>query len=266
MRAACEIYTVDAFTGEPFRGNPAGVCLLSEPVPDAWMQSVAAELRHAETAFLHGRSLRWFTPTVEVALCGHATLAVAHVLYADGRANGRIEFATRSGPLTTEQDHDGGLIVMDFPAKPAIPAPAPPGLVESLNVAPTWTGRSDFDLVVEVASAAEVRAAMPDFGRLAQVETRGVILTAAGSGDADFVSRFFAPRAGVPEDPVTGSAHCTLAPYWSARFGRPTLVGAQLSERGGIVRTVVAGDRVKLAGRAVTIWSGQLHAPAQLVG
>ena len=263
MPAPLEIYTVDAFTSEPFGGNPAGVCLLTEPAPDLWMRSVAAELRHAETAFLHGRSLRWFTPAAEVALCGHATLAVAHVLYASGRADGKIEFATRSGPLTTERDPDDGLIVMDFPAKPATAAPAPPGLIESLNVTPVWTGRSEFDLMVQVASAAQVRAATPDFDRLARVETRGVILTAEGSGDADFVSRFFAPRLGVPEDPVTGSAHCTLAPYWSARFGRSALVGAQLSERGGIVRTVVEADRVKLAGRAVTIWSGQLHVPAR---
>lgn len=256
-----EIYTVDAFTAEPFRGNPAGVCLLTEHMPDEWMQSVAAELRHAETAFLRGRSLRWFTPAVEVALCGHATLATAHVLYASGRASGRIEFSTLSGTLTIEQGPADEMIVMDFPAKPASPAPAPPGLIESLGVAPVWTGRSEFDLVVEVASPEQVRTAAPDFGLLAQVETRGVILTAVGSGDVDFVSRFFAPRAGVPEDPVTGSAHCTLAPFWAARLGRPSLTGAQLSERGGVVRTLLADDRVKLAGQAVTVWSGQLQIP-----
>ncbi len=255
------VYTVDSFTSKPFGGNSAGVCLLTEPVSDQWMRSVAGELRHSETAFLLGRSLRWFTPKVEVALCGHATLATAHVLYSTGAASGTIEFDTLSGTLTTTQDDTDGSVIMDFPAKPAGQASrAPAGLIEALGVKPVWVGRSDFDYLIEVGSADEVRAAAPDFEALGQVETRGTILTAASSEPgSDFVSRFFAPAAGVDEDPVTGSAHCTLSPYWSAKLGRSDLTGAQLSERGGIVRTRLAADRVKLSGHAVTIWSGQLH-------
>lgn len=257
------IFTVDSFTNRPFRGNPAAVCLLDETVPDEWMQAVAAEMRHSETAFLLRRedgphSLRWFTPAVEVALCGHATLATAHVLYSLG-VTGRLEFDTKSGVLTTEQA-DGGLIAMDFPAKAATPAAPPDGLAEALGVTPVWTGRSQFDLLVEVASADEVRAADPDMARLAEVEARGVIVTASGEGTAaDYVSRFFGPRVGVPEDPVTGSAHCVLSPYWSGKLGRDTLVGEQVSRRGGTVRTTLRGDRVELAGQAVTIWSGELE-------
>ncbi|WP_147943849.1 PhzF family phenazine biosynthesis protein [Microbispora hainanensis] len=257
------IFTVDSFTERPFRGNPAAVCLLDETVPDEWMQAVAAEMRHSETAFVLGRgegpcSLRWFTPAVEVALCGHATLATAHVLYSLGES-GRLEFETKSGILATEQA-DGGLIAMDFPAKRAAQCPPPDGLVEALGVTPVWTGRSEFDLLVEVGSADEVRAAEPDMARLAEVEARGVIVTASGEGtSADYVSRFFGPRVGVPEDPVTGSAHCVLAPHWSARLGRDALVGEQVSRRGGTVRTTLRGDRVELAGHAVTIWSGELE-------
>jgi PhzF family phenazine biosynthesis protein len=257
------IFTVDSFTDRPFRGNPAAVCLLDETVPDEWMQAVAAEMRHSETAFVLGRgegpcSLRWLTPAVEVALCGHATLATAHVLYSLGES-GRLEFETKSGILATEQA-DGGLIAMDFPAKRAAQCPPPDGLVEALGVTPVWTGRSEFDLLVEVGSADEVRAAEPDMARLAEVEARGVIVTASGEGtSADYVSRFFGPRVGVPEDPVTGSAHCVLAPHWSARLGRDALVGEQVSRRGGTVRTTLRGDRVELAGHAVTIWSGELE-------
>ncbi|MEW9527334.1 PhzF family phenazine biosynthesis protein [Microbispora sp. NPDC049125] len=262
------IFTVDSFTDRPFRGNPAGVCLLEAPASDEWMQSVAAEMRHAETAFLLAgeengpQSLRWFTPAVEVDLCGHATLATAHVLYSLG-ASGRIEFATRSGILATVDGADG-LIGMDFPANPPEAAEAPTGLAAALGVEPVWVGRSRFDLLVEVKSAGVVRSATPDIDRLTDVEARGVIITAAadetpdGTGP-DYVSRFFAPRVGVPEDPVTGSAHCVLAPYWSGKLGRDALVGEQLSARGGIVRTTLHGDRVQLAGRAVTVWSGELH-------
>lgn len=258
--SALAVYTVDSFTSKPFAGNAAGVCLLTEPASDQWMRSVANELRHSETAFLLGRSLRWFTPKVEVALCGHATLATAHVLYSTGAATGTIEFDTLSGKLTTTLDDTDGSVVMDFPAKPATAAQPPPGLIEALGVKPVWVGRSDFDYLVEVGSTDEVRAATPDFEALGQVETRGTILTAASSEPgSDFVSRFYAPAAGVDEDPVTGSAHCTLSPYWSAKLGRQALTGAQLSERGGIVRTELAADRVKLSGHAITIWSGRLH-------
>jgi PhzF family phenazine biosynthesis protein len=259
MGEAIPIYTVDSFTSEPFRGNSAGVCLLAEPASEQWMQSVAGEMRHSETAFLLGRSLRWFTPVAEVALCGHATLATAHVLHSTGAASGAVEFDTLSGTLVTEHDASDGSISMDFPALPPAEAEPAAGLIEAMGVRPTWVGRSRFDYLLEVASAEEVLAATPDFAALTQVETRGVILTAAcAEPGTDFVSRFFGPAVGVPEDPVTGSAHCSLAPYWSAKLGRPDLTGAQLSARRGIVRTRLAGDRVKLSGYAVTVWSGQL--------
>ncbi|ETK33753.1 PhzF family phenazine biosynthesis protein [Microbispora sp. ATCC PTA-5024] len=257
------VFTVDSFTDKPFRGNPAGVCLLDNPVPDEWMQAVAAEMRHSETAFVADGgdggpyALRWFTPAVEVALCGHATLATAHVLYSLG-ARGRLEFATKSGVLATEQSGDD-LIAMDFPAAPPEKTEAPDGLAEALGVTPVWVGRSRFDVLAEVESADVVRALRPDVERLTAVDARGVIVTAPGDGTADFVSRFFAPRVGVPEDPVTGSAHCVLSPYWSGRLGRDALVGAQVSERGGTVRTTLRGDRVELAGHAVTVWSGELQ-------
>src|SRR5579862_1801337 len=225
MGQAIPIHTVDSFTSEPFRGNSAGVCLLAEPASEQWMQSVAGELRPSETAFLLGRSLRWFTPQAEVALCGHATLATAHVLYSTGAASGPVEFDTLSGTLVTELNGSDGSISMDFPATPATEADPPAGLIEAMGVRPIWIGRSRFDYLIEVGSVEEVLAASPDFPALVKVETRGVMVTAAatsGSGaepGADFVSRFFGPAVGVDEDPVTGSAHCTLAPYWSAKLG-----------------------------------------------
>jgi PhzF family phenazine biosynthesis protein len=259
------IFTVDAFSDRPFRGNPAGVCLLDGPATTDWMQSVAAELRHAETAFIYseadGHLLRWFTPTVEVALCGHATLATAHVLYSLG-ATGSLTFETRGGTLRTERGSDG-MIRMDFPAQPVTPVEPPTGLAEALRVSPVGVWRGEFDLLVEVESARAVRRVAPDFARLARIDARGAIVTAASDPadgpDVDFVSRFFAPACGVDEDPVTGSAHCALAPFWGDRFGRLALIGAQLSARGGIVRATRHGDRVELAGHAVTIWSGNLH-------
>jgi PhzF family phenazine biosynthesis protein len=260
------IYTVDSFTNQFFKGNPAGVCVLGNPVPDAWMQSLAAEMRHSETAFLLGGedgepySLRWFTPSVEVALCGHATLATAHVLYSTETVPETLEFSTKSGILSTTRDKSG-LITMDFPVKVLREVSPPPGLIEALGVKPLWTGKNVWDYLVEVESEEAVRAVSPDFRALEAVEARGVIVTARASqsSDADYVSRFFAPRVGVPEDPVTGSAHCALAPYWSGKLGSDALVGAQLSERGGVVRTTMRGDRVELAGHAVTILSGELH-------
>jgi PhzF family phenazine biosynthesis protein len=260
------IYTVDSFTNQLFKGNPAGVCVLGNPVPDAWMQSLAAEMRHSETAFLLGGedgepySLRWFTPSVEVALCGHATLATAHVLYSTETVPETLEFSTKSGILSTTRDKSG-LITMDFPVKVLREVSPPPGLIEALGVKPLWTGKNVWDYLVEVESEEAVRAVSPDFRALEAVEARGVIVTARASqsSDADYVSRFFAPRVGVPEDPVTGSAHCALAPYWSGKLGSDALVGAQLSERGGVVRTTMRGDRVELAGHAVTILSGELH-------
>lgn len=256
---------VDAFTDRPFAGNPAAVCVLPAPRDERWMQDVAREMNLSETAFLHpaddGYALRWFTPAVEVALCGHATLASAHVLWTDGHlAAGRAaRFHTKSGLLTAERR--GDWIELDLPATRPTEAPAPAGLVAALGLttAPRWVGRSRFDYLVEVDSEETVRALAPDLNALVRVETRGVTVTSrAAGGSFDFVSRFFAPRAGVPEDPVTGSAHCALAPFWSERLGRPELTAYQASARGGVVRTRVAGDRVVLAGQAVTVLRGEL--------
>ncbi len=258
------IFQVDAFTERAFAGNPAAVCLLDGPRDETWMQQVAAEMNLSETAFVARPQggvwgLRWFTPTVEVALCGHATLAGAHVLWAEGEvpAEVPIAFSTLSGVLTaTPRGHE---IELDFPAAPPAPVAAPPGLADALGAEPRGVGRSRFDYLVELADEAAVRGLRPDLARLRQLDVRGVIVTAA-SGDpaADFVSRFFAPGAGVDEDPVTGSAHCTLAPFWAERLGRAELVGYQASARGGHVRVRLAGDRVKLAGRAVTVLRGEL--------
>ncbi|OUC82916.1 PhzF family phenazine biosynthesis protein [Streptosporangium minutum] len=259
------IYTVDSFTDQFSKGNPAGVCLLDNPVPDVWMQSIAAEMRHSETAFvLEGEdgepySLRWFTPVVEVALCGHATLAAAHVLYSTGSPPETLEFSTKSGILSVTRDGTG-LISMDFPAKALEAVSAPDGLAAALGVEPLWVGKNVWDYLVEVDSEETVRAVSPDFLALEKVDARGVIVTApASSPGADYVSRFFAPRVGVNEDPVTGSAHCALAPYWTGKLGSASLVGAQLSQRGGVIHTTVRGDRVELSGRAVTVLSGKLH-------
>jgi len=257
---------VDAFTDRPFHGNPAGVCLLDAARDDGWMQSVAAEMNLAETAFVvpleDGFSLRWFTPTLEVDLCGHATLATAHALWQTGRlAEDRdARFHTKSGLLTaTRRD---GLIELDFPATPADAAPAfLDGLTDALGVAPAWTGRSMFDLMAVLAHADEVRALQPDLAKVLELPARGVIVTApADDGVHDFVSRFFAPAVGVPEDPVTGSAHCALAPYWAERKGASRLLGYQASARGGTVRVEVVGNRVRLGGHAVTVFSADLVA------
>ncbi|HEX4813972.1 MAG TPA: PhzF family phenazine biosynthesis protein [Nonomuraea sp.] len=253
------LYTVDAFTGTAFKGNPAAVCLLDSPVTDIWMQSVAAEMNLSETAFLLGDSLRWFTPAVEVTLCGHATLATAHVLYSTGTATGPLAFTTASGTLTVNR-LPNGLITMDFPAKDVTPCPPPPGLEKALGTTPVKVGMSQLDLLVELDSEETVRSLTPDIPALGAIDARGVIVTARGS-ETDFVSRFFAPNVGVAEDPVTGSAHCALAPYWSSYFGRSSLVGAQLSHRGGIVYVTHDGDRVHLAGHAVTVLSGTLEIP-----
>jgi PhzF family phenazine biosynthesis protein len=261
------VYTVDSFTDQAFKGNPAAVCLLDSPRPDEWMQALASEMRHSETAYVASQgeglpySLRWFTPAVEVALCGHATLATAHVLYSIGVASGSIEFSTKSGILTTKQlDH--GRISMDFPSymPDQISAPAP--LVEALGVSPTWVGMGRMDLLAELESEEVVRDLTPDIDALTALEARAVCVTARAadpSGEVHYVSRFFAPNAGIAEDPVTGSAHCMLGPYWTAKLGRDALVGKQLSQRGGIVHTTVRGHRTELSGNAITVWSGTLH-------
>lgn len=254
---------VDAFTNRPFAGNPAAVCLLSAARDDAWLHAVAREMNLSETAFLipqeQSFQLRWFTPTVEVDLCGHATLASAHVLWEQGRVPARqpISFTSRSGVLTAVQTADA--IELDFPTKPETAAEPPAGLLEALAVKPCYVGRNQFDYLVEVESEAVLRALAPDFKRLSTVVCRGVIVTSR-SADAkyDFVSRFFAPAAGVDEDPVTGSAHCCLGGYWQKRLGKNSFVAYQASARGGAVRVRVHGERTMLGGQAVTVARGEL--------
>jgi predicted PhzF superfamily epimerase YddE/YHI9 len=260
---ALTIVQVDAFADRPFRGNPAAVCVLPAPRDDAWMQDLAREMNLAETAFLHPQDgayeLRWFTPTVEVALCGHATLASAHVLWESGflPSDRQARFHTKSGLLTA--DRRGDWIELDFPVTRPAAAPPPEGLGAALGATPRWVGRSRFDYLVELDSEEQVRGLTPDLAALGRVEARGVIVTSrSATAGYDFVSRFFAPRTGVPEDPVTGSAHCALTPFWSERLGRTTMTGYQASARGGIVRVRLAGDRVVLGGQAVTVMRGEL--------
>jgi PhzF family phenazine biosynthesis protein len=256
-------HVVDAFTSEPFAGNPAAVYLLDRWPTDRWLGLVAREMNLAETAFVvrndSGYDLRWFTPAVEVDLCGHATLAAAHVLWETGAASRKspIPFSTRSGVLTATQYGDA--ISLDFPLLHEREMPAPSGLAEALGVSPLYIGQSRHDLLVQVASDEEVRAAQPDFTRLKTIPTRGVILTAKSTvSEFDFVSRFFAPAAGVDEDPVTGSAHCCLASFWQSRLSKTEFVAFQASARGGIVKVRVAGERAILSGQAVTVTRGEL--------
>ncbi|MGW1989063.1 PhzF family phenazine biosynthesis protein [Embleya sp. NPDC001921] len=262
------IFVVDAFTDQPFRGNPAGVCLPDPAHAEdvAWMQSVAAELRHSETAFAVPHpgadadfGLRWFTPQTEVDLCGHGTLATAHVLFGQGLADtSRIRFATRSGVLGASLDSAG--VVLDFPALPPREVPVPSDLGLALGVEPIRVAAGGDDLLVEVASEAVVRAVDPDLGMIAALPYRAVIVTAVGADRADFVSRVFAPSVGVDEDPVTGSAHCALGPYWAPRLDLRRMTGAQLSARGGTIGVELVGDRVRLSGSAVTVLEGDLVA------
>ena len=257
------MHLVDAFTGAPFRGNTAAVCILDGPAEPAWMQQVAAEMKHSETAFLHrGKEcwdLRWFTPEREVELCGHATLAAAFVLWTAGheKPGSAITFDTRSGQLIA--DRDGDWITLNFPAEPASPVAPVPGLGEALGVAPLFVGRNRFDILAELPAAADVCDLDPDMAALAKIPARGIIITAASDlPHFDFVSRFFAPSVGVPEDPVTGSAHCCLGPYWGEKLKKIELNGFQCSARGGSVRVTLLGDRVLLGGHAVHVASGQL--------
>lgn len=257
------IVQVDAFTNGPFTGNPAAVCLLPAARDARWMQSVALEMNLSETAFVvpreGGFDLRWFTPAVEVDLCGHATLASAHVLWEDGylSATSTARFFTKSGELTACKN--GELVELDFPVKAAEPTGEAPDLAAALGAPVREVARNKLDWLARLDDETAVRRLTPDFRALGRLGVRGVIATAeASSTDHDFVSRFFAPGAGIDEDPVTGSAHCFLAPYWARRLGRTELVGYQASARGGVVRTRVEGDRVKLAGRALTVLRGEL--------
>lgn len=254
---------VDAFTDRPFAGNPAAVCVLRDARDERWMQDVAREMNVSETAFLvpqgDGYQLRWFTPTVEVDLCGHATLASAHALWEGGylAPDADARFHTRSGLLTARRAD--GWIEMDFPSEPPAPVDAPVGLAEAIGAHPRWVGQNRMYYLLEVADDAGVRELEPDYAKLVDATTHGVVVTARSAGDGfDFVSRFFAPALGVPEDPVTGSAHCALAPYWAGRLGKEQMVGLQASMRGGVVRVRLAGERVILAGQAVTVFTGEL--------
>lgn len=256
-------WQVDAFTDRPFAGNPAAVVWLEADADPVWLQSVAAEMNLAETAFVrkqdNGYSLRWFTPKVEVDLCGHATLASAHALWASGMvADNPLPFHTRSGLLTCSRN--GDLIELDFPATAPAVAPVDPAVLAALGTSSAvYFGRSRFDVVVQLASPAELRTLRPDFRKLGAVDARGVMVTAVSDDPRyDFISRFFAPRVGVDEDPVTGSAHCALTPYWAAKLGKTQLTAFQASERGGVLHLRLNGDRVILGGHAVTVWEGHL--------
>jgi PhzF family phenazine biosynthesis protein len=260
------LFQVDAFASGPFTGNPAAVCLLDAPGDAAWMQAVAAEMNLSETAFVHaldgetGRfGLRWFTPTVEVDLCGHATLASAHVLWETRRlaADVAARFETRSGVLTATRAGDD--VELDFPADPVAPAEPERDLLEAIGLRDAVVSTGRIGWVLELTDASAVRAVSPDFTRLATFDI--AVLTARADDAAyDFVSRCFGPKFGIDEDPVTGSAHCALGPYWAERLGKTELTGYQASARGGVVRVTVNGDRTVLGGRAVTVTRGELVA------
>jgi PhzF family phenazine biosynthesis protein len=257
------LFHVDAFTDRPFAGNPAAVCLLPAWKEDRWLQAVAGEMNLSESAFLVRQldhfDLRWFTPAVEVDLCGHATLAPAHVLWQQGlaRPDADIRFSTRSGILKAALQ--GEDIELDFPLKPEEPAEAPPGLLEALGARPRYVGKNQFDYLVELDSEAALRALTPDCKRLAALPVRGIIVTSRSADPKfDFVSRFFAPAAGVDEDPVTGSAHCCLGAFWRKRLGKSEFLAFQASARGGIVKVRVTGDRAFLGGKAVIVARGEL--------
>jgi PhzF family phenazine biosynthesis protein len=260
-----DFFQIDAFADGPFRGNPAAVCLLDQPRDAPFMQQMAAEMNLSETAYVWPSNgvrdrfhIRWFTPEVEVSLCGHATLASAHALWLAGRAVGDVvAFESAGGELLARRD--GDLVELDFPRREAVRAAPPQDLIEALGVMPLGVGVSgERDYLVEVSDEDVVRTLRPDLALLRGVDARGVIVTARGTGGHDFVSRFFAPAAGVPEDPVTGSAHCTLGPYWAARLHKDDLLAYQASARGGVVRVRVRGERVLLGGKAVLVVAGKL--------
>lgn len=259
-----KLYQVDAFTDRLFSGNPAGVCLLEAEGDEKWMQQIAAEMNLAETAFLHkienGFGLRWFTPKNEVDLCGHATLASAHILWETHLLDDREEarFRTKSGWLRANKQQDK--IELDFPLEEADAAEMPDDLVKGLGVELIYVGRNRMDYIVEVADEETVRNLCPNLELLKRIDTRGVIVTSKSSTDAyDFVSRFFAPRVGINEDPVTGSAHCCLAPYWTKKLNKQVMKAYQASERGGFLELRVDGNRVFLSGRAITFFSADMQ-------
>lgn len=256
-----KIYQVDTFTEEPFGGNPAAVCILESKPTDKWMQDVAAEMNLAETAFLlpmnDGYNLRWFTPYFEIDLCGHATLASAHILKEKGYTSEgqEVNFYTKSGLLTAKSDD--GWIRLNFPATPEKEVEAPVELINALNINPVYIGKNIFDYIIEVETEDIVRNLKPDFTKLMKIDMRGVIITSR-STDYDFVSRFFAPEIGIFEDPVTGSSHCCLGPYWKDRLGKNEFIAYQASSRGGVLRVQVDDDRVLISGKAVTVLEGEI--------
>lgn len=258
-----KIFHVDSFTSRPFGGNPAGVCILTHPKVDSWMLNVAAEMNLPETAFIirsaHGYNLRWFTPKAEVDLCGHGTLASAHILWQEGlvREDEAILFQTRSGVLSSRRQ--GSSIILDFPLLPEHQIDPPEGLARSLGTSPVYVGLSEHDILVEVGSEEALRQLRPDYSAMLELTVRGVIVTSKADGqEFDFVSRFFAPKIGVNEDPVTGSAHCCLASYWSKRLMKNDLVARQVSVRGGVIGMNIKGGRVELLGEAVTVTKGEI--------
>lgn len=257
-----KIYQVDAFTEEPFSGNPAAVCILESKPTDKWMQDVAGEMNLAETAFLlpvnGGYYLRWFTPHFEIDLCGHATLASAHILREKGYTSEgqEVEFYSKSGLLTAKSDD--GWIRLNFPVTLEKEIEAPLELIDALNINPIYTGKNIFDYIIEVESEDIVRNIKPNFTKLMNVDMRGVIVTAR-SKDYDFVSRFFAPNIGIFEDPVTGSAHCCLGPYWKNKLDKDEFLAYQVSKRGGVLRVQVLNDRVFISGKAVTVLEGEIY-------
>ncbi len=265
-----KLYQVDAFTSRPFAGNPAAVCLLESERPDEWMQQVAAEMNLSETAFLlrarDGFRLRWFTPTTEVPLCGHATLASAHFLFETGALapDQLASFETRSGRLTARRV--GGRIEINLPASPLTESAPPAGALEALGVTPMWVGRTadrglgDNDYVIDVGAEDVVRNLKPDFGRLRELKSGFIVTACATTSPFDFVSRYFAAFVGIDEDPVTGAAHCALVPHWAARLSKLEMTAYQASPRGGVVHARLDGDRVHLSGEAVTVLRGELLA------
>lgn len=257
-----EIIQVDAFTRRPFHGNPAAVCVLPEFPSEPFMQSLAQEMNLSETVYLAQREdgsfdIRWFTPEAEVDLCGHATLAAAHTLWTEHGREGPLRFHSRSGLLTAVQEE--GWITLDFPATPPTECAPPRGLLRALGLGQAeFVGRSKFDYLVVIQDESYLRTFTPDLSELKRIEARGVIVSSLCSGEEDFVSRFFAPAVGVNEDPVTGSAHCVLACYWSDRLGRENLTAYQASRRGGRLRLTHQGERVKLSGEAVTVFKAEI--------
>ncbi len=264
-----KLFQVDSFTSELFKGNPAGVCILTGPAEEKWMQNLAGEMNVSETAFIYpqqdGYNLRWFTPQVEVDLCGHATLAAAHILWEQGICAQEkvLTFHTRSGKLQARKQQQW--IVLDFPAEPAVPCTMPEGLIRALGLNARYSGKNRFDYLIMIESEEDLLKLEPDMARLARITERGVIVTSLASRPGyDFVSRFFAPAIGIDEDPVTGSAHCCLGPFWRERLYKYDLLAYQASARGGVVRVNVdtSHDRVELGGQAVTVFRGEVDPPA----